>query len=646
MRMRLLLGFIVSLAACLLAIPASAHANLVRAEPGIGVSVPTAPTTIRLSFSERPEPRYSEIAVYSATHERFDRNDLRPAPDDAESLVVGVRDLPQGVYTVVWKTVSALDGHNTGGSFAFAVGNVRVSAATATQSTISFSNPKPVEVVAKWLAFLSASAFIGAFVLGMFIWTPALALLGRSDATTGIAEAVNRRLAWIVDVAVLVLIAASALGCLAQVGKATDRSLLGALRPGILSDFLFRTRTGSIWCLRLVLPLLAAVILGPLPTRLARAPKARETTMEAVGAFAAIALGANTLLAMSLLSHAAASGWAPLSVALDWLHLLATAIWIGGLVALAATIRAVSPGNETGRAALRAVVARFSDVALVCVGILALTGLYSAWLHVGSLGALWPTSYGRALLIKLALVAGLVTLGAFNLLWVRPRLRATSEAGDGAPATTRHFLRSVGAEVVLGALVLLVVGVLTGFAPAREAAAQSGDSPLAQHAKAGDLSVTLTPSTLQPGPITYDLYLSKGGPIRDAEKVALRFAAPDLGVDETEAVAASRGDGHYTVTGPYTALMGRWEVRAIIRRAGEDDVAASFALPIGSAPPATATTTPAVTPMVLILGIIAVIAVMTALAGAALIARRIAPRTPRRATGISTPVPIPDRGAD
>jgi copper transport protein len=650
MRIRFRLSFGVLLAAMILTVPVSAHANLVRAEPGIGASVPTAPPTIRLFFSERPEPRYSDIAVYNPAHERLDKNDLRVAPDDPEALVISVRDLPQGTYTVVWKTVSALDGHNTGGSFAFAVGNAPIGA-TATQSTVTFSNPKPLEVVAKWLSYLSTSAFIGVLVFGMFIWSPALARLGRSDQASALADAANRRLARIAEIALLVLIAASVLGCLAQVGKSTDRSLLGVLRPAILRDFLFHTRTGSIWCLRLLLAFLAALVLGPLPLRVVRAPGTRETSMGMLGPLLGIALAANSLLAMSLLSHAAASErWTALSVALDWLHLLATAIWIGGLIGLAATISAIPLRTPVGHDALRAVVRRFSDVALVCVGTLALTGLYSAWLHVGSLGALWPTDYGRALLVKLTLVAGLVGLGAFNLLWLRPRLHRSRATDAVTAATGTHFLRSVGAEVVLGVLVLLVVGVLTGFAPSREAVAQTNGSPLAQRTKAGDVTAILTPSTLQPGPITYDLFLTHGEPIRDAEYVAFRFSSSDLGVDETEAVATSQGDGHYTATGPYTALDGKWQVRAIIRRAGKDDATPSFTLPIGAAPPASSTSTaPAVTPMVITYGIVAIIGVIAILTGATLLSRRLSRIRTRPSHIFPTPpapTPIADRSAD
>ena len=119
-----------------------------------------------------------------------------------------------------------------------------------------------------------------------------------------------------------------------------------------------------------------------------------------LGLCAGVALGANTLLATSLLSHAAASRLWTRTLYRARLAALArgNSIWIGGLVGLAVTLRAdarVMTWGRNARDVADRIVARFSDIALVCVGTLALTGLYSAWLHVGSLGALWTTDYGR-----------------------------------------------------------------------------------------------------------------------------------------------------------------------------------------------------------------------------------------------------------
>jgi hypothetical protein len=215
--------------------------------------------------------------------------------------------------------------------------------------------------------------------------------------------------------------------------------------------------------------------------------------------------------------------------------------------------------------------------------------------QVGSLGGLTSTSYGKALIIKLTLVAGLVTFGAFNLLWVRPRLAlrpASSRAHPGlSRLPVRGLRRAIGAEILLGAAVLLVVAVLTGLAPSREALRQTGTTDLTQRAKAVDLTIALTPSTLLPGPMTYDVLLGNGIPVPDIQRVALRFSCPELGVDETEVVAVGQGNGHFAITGAYTAIAGNWHTRVIVRRAGREDVSATFVLPIGGSAVPTPVTT-------------------------------------------------------
>ena len=87
------------------------------------------------------------------------------------------------------------------------------------------------------------------------------------------------------------------------------------------------------------------------------------------------------------------------------LHVLAAAIWLGGLIALAALLRFV-PGRASARAG-----ERFSTIALAAVLVVAATGLVRALTELSSVDQLWTTTYGRALLVKGALLAVLVALG-------------------------------------------------------------------------------------------------------------------------------------------------------------------------------------------------------------------------------------------
>jgi methionine-rich copper-binding protein CopC len=109
------------LAALLLApAAAAAHAMLEAAIPPVGSTVTQAPTELALTYSESIEPRFSKVAVTDATGARLDQGDLRVDPQNATHLIVPVKPLPPGTYTVTWHAVS-VDAHRTQGSYHFKV---------------------------------------------------------------------------------------------------------------------------------------------------------------------------------------------------------------------------------------------------------------------------------------------------------------------------------------------------------------------------------------------------------------------------------------------------------------------------------------------------------------------------------------------
>lgn len=138
------------------------------------------------------------------------------------------------------------------------------------------------------------------------------------------------------------------------------------------------------------------------------------------------------------------------------IHILAASTWLGTLLVLTAIgIRGVIRSHTSGqqRAELVAdLVNSFSPLALTSAAIVGITGLTTAWLHLKRLSALWTTSYGIALIVKLILVAIVVTLGAWNWRRVRPSL-----GNEGSELTIR---RSATMELTFAALVLLATSVL------------------------------------------------------------------------------------------------------------------------------------------------------------------------------------------
>jgi putative copper resistance protein D len=170
-------------------------------------------------------------------------------------------------------------------------------------------------------------------------------------------------------------------------------------------------------------------------------PARRSPALAAVGAACAA-------MSFAWTGHAHATGdsWTVACVAL---HVVCAAFWIGALGPLAFLAQCADP-RRAGAAA-----SRFGRIALAVVGALALAGIFVLSNLLGHASALWTSPYGWAMCAKLALVAGLLSLAAFNKTRLTPRL----SAGDAAAA--RSLRRSIHAEMVLAALVLLTTAAIT-----------------------------------------------------------------------------------------------------------------------------------------------------------------------------------------
>ncbi|HET6681544.1 MAG TPA: CopD family protein, partial [Gemmatimonadaceae bacterium] len=136
-----------------------------------------------------------------------------------------------------------------------------------------------------------------------------------------------------------------------------------------------------------------------------------------------------------------------LAVALDWLHVLGFGFWLGTLLMI---VLLVLPR----RARVLPLIKAFSPMALLSAGVIVLSGVAGAWLHLGAVDALWTSSYGRVLLVKVAVVLLVAGAGGWNWKRVTPRL------GGDMVNDSRMLGASARLELLLGALVLLATAVL------------------------------------------------------------------------------------------------------------------------------------------------------------------------------------------
>jgi putative copper resistance protein D len=257
----------------------------------------------------------------------------------------------------------------------------------------------------------------------------------------------------------IVAVGAALVAVAHQTAVVTGRNA-AALEPASILMVMLDTHAGRIWLARLGLLALVAAFVGLTPFA---APRPDWLAVRGE----VLLLGALALGLVAAAGHAAAvAPDATTAIALDALHVLTTGVWIGGLLPLAALLRAA--GGEAGADARPyAVLAarRFSGVALVCLTALVASGVFNAVIHVGSVPALLGTTYGRLLIVKLALVVPMLGLGWVNRRRWLPRLSGDALA-VGRPAM-RDLGRFVGAEAALAAALLAVVSVMSVTPPGR-----------------------------------------------------------------------------------------------------------------------------------------------------------------------------------
>ena len=546
-----------------------AHANLVEASPAPNSTLDAAPSQVIIWFTEPIEPRLSEIRVLDAQGTRVDDGSPQFDANDPTVMSVGMTPVPDGTYTVAWKNVSTVDGHRVRGSYLFSVG-VPISGETLEEPEGPLLQ-SPIEPTLRWLLLLGALAMVGGPVLELFVTLPALQARQGEVAVRELLTRLSGRSIKLTWASVAAFSAASAAQLLLQTSLIHEVSIAGAIGP-LAWATLGETAWGGLWLWRMGLAAIFALFAAALT-----APAVRESGRAVLAArVLAIAAGCGVLWTLSLTSHAAATaGIRDLAVAVDFVHLLAAAVWVGGLfhlcIGIPLFLRILSARQQ--RECLGRLVPRFSVAAGLSVGVLIVTGVFSGWAQVTVPEAL-SVPYGRALTIKVVLVAALLIIGAVNLFWVRPGLARR----DGRE---RWLRRTVSAEVVIAVLVLGVVGLLTSLEPARQVASRMGiGAPEAPSFRGTDEGTTMLlsvdPGRVGANDLTIRLEDRMGRPITNATDVRARVKYVDSDLGEDTSSAASLSDGSYVLEGVPLSIAGVWQVELLVNRPDAFDSRTAF----------------------------------------------------------------------
>lgn len=563
----------------------SAHAKLIKATPSPNSVLGTAPTQLQLWFDEPLDLAFSDVQVFDTRQTRVDQGTLQPVSADPNSVVVPLKPIGDGIYTVVWKVLSAADGHITRGVYAFGVGNTAGQAAVPVDvnATSTPNELTPLSSVVRWLALVAMLALVGSFVFRVFLLERSLDAVGADEKIRALAL---RRWRQFVFAFFAIFILANAADLLVQANLIAEQLSINAVIGVLLNS-----RYGTLWLLRVGL-LSACAVLVALEAHGKRIPYADS---------ALIVLGNVALITRSLNSHSAASGNFSLPVFADWMHMLGVAVWVGGLFSMAWLMpflwRAMEPKMRSAWIAW--LVPQFSYIALPMTLVIFVTGVYGSTQQIPALDILntrvLPTlqqlsgdPYINALLAKIVLFALMVAFGGINLLWVSPRFRKYVLEPEKSARVFTRFRLTVGFEVFLGAAAIFLAGMLTLTAPPRSAPDQF--APVAQAPQAdqpvsfvgypaANVRVLLTAGPNPNAPTEFDALVTDaaGSPLPDVQRVIFNFVYLNQDTGAQNVNAEPRADNHYAVEGQLLPLEGMWKIKVTVRQKGAEDINVEFA---------------------------------------------------------------------
>jgi putative copper export protein/methionine-rich copper-binding protein CopC len=571
-------------------------------------STVASPGQVTITFAGPADPAGAVGTVFTSEHKATATGSMTRDPANPSALVLAVPDMAPGTYSVVWSVEKP---EAASGFFAFNVDPAGAKPKTVTSPKAAFALKPVKHVIVSWLPWLTIMTFVGALILRFLVTAPGARGMAESSERENVLASTDRRLLRVAAVALAIFVPATVAELALSAGQ-SKRFAFDKIWSTLNAD-----GAGHLWFARLLLTAVAAIVVLPTAMR-ALAPASRMVKAMRIG----MVLGLLEMVARVAPSGIPANK--PRTIFGDLFtlaHIVSAAVWIGGLVGLVAlAVRKGVPTLERSRfwpSAIR----RFSMTAMACVGVVTLSGLWLYWTHVGAISQLRSTLYGRSLLIKLVLVGVLLALGAFNHLWLKPRVEGMHAAHDGLRINSlvdRHFRGVVAVEVLLGVGVLFVVPYLSGSA--RNQVFQTKVADISQTKTAGAAVVKFTPSGLQPGLTNYDVTVSGV----EAKSVEMGFFSSALSVPKRTVTAKALGNGQFRASGFFTPMVGDWSVDVAVDGRPPSE---AFALPVtAKAKPLARAAAPKITASTWLFGIGASLFVALSLAGAAGMSRRLARR--------------------
>ncbi|TCO46637.1 copper resistance CopC/CopD family protein [Actinocrispum wychmicini] len=543
----LVIGLVAAAALIGLAPAASAHAELLGTSPSNGEHLASSPSEIVLRFSEKVTPVRDGFSVLSGQGKKaVDAQGELVAGDSTRIRLPIPERLPDGVYSVTWRVVSA-DSHPVHGAFVFSVGTAQA-APLAGSGAEAGSDPVVGGVfwLFRLLGFGAVALLLGGVFFALVCW-PA----GQTDP----------RLRRIMKVSWWTATAATVGVLLLQGANSSGSSILSAVDPGQVLDTV-GTNFGILVVLRLALLVLGAILL----------------TRREIRPVVVTLVGLALVVTWSASGHAVAGDLVPFALAMDIAHLSAMSVWLGGLVVLVACV--LWRGRKSPDTVA---LGRFSRVALIAVAVLAGTGVLMALREVGLAGLLSGSRYVTLVVFKAGALGLVLWLAAMSRTSVQRQL-ARPARKERTEAIVR-LRRSVWSEAGIAVVVLGLTAALVATPPAElysnqaEAAVVSGPFLSALALPGGDVQVWVSPASPGDNEIVVNVR-DERGINRDVPEVSVTLTLPSGGIGPLPVPLSKTGRGQYVAARFTVPSRGTWRLSVRVRTTDLDATSVDADVPV------------------------------------------------------------------
>ena len=522
------------------------HPFTMETEPSQSFSAPVGITQVTVHYSEAVEIDFSTLKVYDSNGNQIDSRDTRYFSGE-DSLVVSTPPLEDGIYTVTSKVLSKIDGHLVPDAFLFSVGSATISQEQLDSQTTVDSIFYP-EAGARFPGLVGQTIVLGAVIASILIWGTQRKDLIKEELEN-IQKSFHSKFMTLIGFGLVAVFASNFLILAVQTYR-LETSALDALQ----------TSFGMTWIIRMEITIALLVVWFIMERKKSISIKSQIPLL-----IISLALIATT----TMMGHGAASEQVP-AIALDYIHNLVAAVWIGGVIFFAFVLLPVFSNLDSKKRELisLATIPKFSIMIVISLGIVIITGPTLMWFLESNVGLITESTYGKLLMAKIAIAGVMIGIGGYNQLKIQKN--AENNLKSEKIVVVKKLRRSLKAETALGVLLLGVVALLTnGSLPAGEI--QDADAQIINYgfrtlefSESIKYDIEIDPFTSGKNILTVKVRDFDGGTVQDISNLKVKISNPSRNISPIE-VLMEENDSKYQ--GEITfGFSGNWQMEIEVQR--------------------------------------------------------------------------------